>query len=123
MRSRYSAYCIGNYQYILDTYAAPQRRKLTIKDLENSSHGTRWTALVICSASMTEKQGDVEFKAYYRVASSFYLLHEASKFIKEGEQWLYTTGNIKPDSGPLTVQRNAPCPCGSQLKYKRCCGK
>jgi len=33
------------------------------------------------------------------------------------------------DNKPLTVRgkgvvsKNAPCPCGSGLKYKRCCGK
>ncbi len=26
------------------------------------------------------------------------------------------------DSGPLKVGRNAPCPCGSGKKYKKCCG-
>jgi hypothetical protein len=24
---------------------------------------------------------------------------------------------------PVPIARNAPCPCGSRLKYKRCCGK
>lgn len=27
---------------------------------------------------------------------------------------------IKSDGGP---DRNAPCPCGSGKKYKKCCGK
>ena len=28
-----------------------------------------------------------------------------------------------PDSKPKMMPRNAPCPCGSGAKYKRCCGK
>ena len=24
---------------------------------------------------------------------------------------------------PINIPRNAPCPCGSGKKYKRCCGK
>jgi uncharacterized protein YecA (UPF0149 family) len=30
--------------------------------------------------------------------------------------------SIKP-AAPKTTPRNAPCPCGSGNKYKRCCGK
>jgi hypothetical protein len=28
-----------------------------------------------------------------------------------------------PAPEPPQIPRNAPCPCGSRLKYKRCCGK
>ena len=28
----------------------------------------------------------------------------------------------KPAQNTQTAGRNAPCPCGSPLKYKRCCG-
>lgn len=27
-----------------------------------------------------------------------------------------------PNTAPTSPVRNAPCPCGSRLKYKRCCG-
>jgi hypothetical protein len=29
----------------------------------------------------------------------------------------------KPEAPAVTVARNAPCPCGSGRKYKRCCGR
>ena len=49
----------------------------------------------------------------------------------EREQVAKVTGTNKDESvakGPKKretpkVQRNAPCPCGSGLKYKQCCGK
>jgi SEC-C motif-containing protein len=123
MRSRYSAYCTEDYQYILDTYGSLQRKELSTQDLESSAKGTQWTALSVCSASIDNNIGYVEFRAYYRIGASFFVLHEASKFIKESNRWFYTTGDIQPGSGKLDVQRNAPCPCLSQLKYKRCCGK
>jgi preprotein translocase subunit SecA len=28
-----------------------------------------------------------------------------------------------PFSDPISVRRNAPCPCGSGRKYKNCCGR
>ena len=49
----------------------------------------------------------------------------------EREQVAKVSGTNKDDSvkaGPLKrkekkVGRNDPCPCGSGLKYKQCCGK
>jgi flagellar basal body rod protein FlgG len=32
-------------------------------------------------------------------------------------------GIAKPVEPRSTVNRNDPCPCGSNMKYKRCCGK
>jgi uncharacterized protein YecA (UPF0149 family) len=29
----------------------------------------------------------------------------------------------QPAHAPRTPARNAPCPCGSGKKFKRCCGK
>jgi len=34
-----------------------------------------------------------------------------------------TAAAIRRDRMPAKPGRNAPCPCGSGLKYKRCCGK
>ena len=31
--------------------------------------------------------------------------------------------NIKPTTAEKDISRNAPCPCGSGKKYKRCCGR
>jgi len=42
---------------------------------------------------------------------------------------LYTNSNFQPVHAPLQnepnaqIPRGAPCPCGSGLKYKRCCGQ
>ena len=34
----------------------------------------------------------------------------------------FTQVQHPPKRAPAPVGRNAPCPCGSPLKYKRCCG-
>ena len=44
---------------------------------------------------------------------------------KEGE-WVYHSGSLIPTTivrDGAKVGRNDPCPCGSGLKYKRCCGR
>ena len=34
-----------------------------------------------------------------------------------------TSGENRTVRGKGVVSKNAPCPCGSGKKYKRCCGK
>lgn len=60
-----------------------------------------------------------------------FLLHVKIEQKVEREQVAKVTGTNKDDSvarGPVKretkkIQRNDPCPCGSGLKYKNCCGK
>ncbi|HJJ47343.1 MAG TPA: SEC-C metal-binding domain-containing protein, partial [Methanocorpusculum sp.] len=59
------------------------------------------------------------------------LLHVKVEQKIEREEVVKATGTNKDDSGvkaPVRrevkkIQRNDPCPCGSGLKYKNCCGK
>lgn len=135
MRSRYSAYVVGNYDYILNTYASSQRQELSVEELSQASQGTKWLKLVVKKSEkatelplqslppISETSSTVTFSAYYKVGSDFYKLHECSSFVQEDNAWRYTTGQIFDDSGLLKPQRNAPCFCGSGNKFKRCCGK
>ena len=34
----------------------------------------------------------------------------------------HSAGRLRVAAAPKAPPRNAPCPCGSDLKYKRCCG-
>ena len=36
---------------------------------------------------------------------------------------LMLLNELKHDTTVQPISRNAPCPCGSGKKYKRCCGK
>ena len=59
------------------------------------------------------------------------LLHVKIEQKVEREEVAKVTGTNKDDSvskGPVKretkkIQRNDPCPCGSGLKYKNCCGR
>jgi hypothetical protein len=53
-----------------------------------------------------------------------------NKFVKKIRLWRYkgsTTNDIKSNVVSLEankdIKRNDPCPCGSEKKYKKCCGK
>lgn len=123
MRSRFSAYAKLNYQYVLNTYAKEARSKLTIAQLKSGNESTKWLKLEVLSAFSDNNEGEVEFIAYYQIHKDFYCMHERSRFILEEGQWRYLNGDMLNKSGRINITRNQTCLCGSQLKYKRCCGK
>ena len=90
MRSRYCAYATGNYDYVLQTYAAKPRAQLNILELAQSDQKTQWVHLDVVQAQGRQ----VEFKAYYRIDDALFILHERSNFVKEEGSWVYLSGQI-----------------------------
>jgi SEC-C motif-containing protein len=117
MRSRYSAYVLKNSAYLRDTWHPSTRPQ----ELELGHDDTPWLRLQIIATDKGragESEGEVEFAAFYRGGQ----LHERSRFVCEGGRWFYLDGEMLPPLKEERPGRNAPCPCGSGKKYKRCCG-
>lgn len=121
MRSRYSAYCTKNFDYVLRTYDASTRATLSIDDLKQSAHDTQWLGLQVAQSGIENGNSFVEFQAFFKAENQLQMLHEKSFFAIENECWVYTHGNIFEDSGELKYDRNKLCFCGSNKKFKRCC--
>jgi SEC-C motif-containing protein len=126
MRSRFSAYSIQAYDYILDTYAQTQRSKLSLNGLRLDAANTSWLKLEVLKAIQQQDKAQVEFCAYYQLTDQkdkqFYSLHELSDFHLENDKWRYSSGVIFEDSGLYIPHRNERCLCFSGKKYKKCCG-
>ncbi|RDV27411.1 hypothetical protein DXV75_05110 [Alteromonas aestuariivivens] len=121
MRSRYTAYCLGNYDYILATYAQAPRSALSIASLEDSARGTQWLTLIV-HPSPTLLPSQVEYSAYYFLpGKKLGVLHETSNFVMEDNQWRYLDGELHDDCGTVNQGRNDKCVCGSGKKFKQCC--
>ncbi len=121
MRSRYTAYCQGDADYLITTRHPSTRKLHDAEALQRSLHETSWLGLLVLHATPphpTETRGVVEFVAFYQ-AEGVQQLHEVSQFVKENEQWYYLDGEHLP---PITLKRNEPCWCGSGKKYKQCHG-
>ena len=90
MRSRYSAFVLGLEPYLLTTWHPSQRPvSLTLEA------GAKWLGLEIKDHKCTGPQtAEVEFVARYRVAGQAVRQHERSRFVREGEQWLYVDGDM-----------------------------
>lgn len=123
MRSRFSAYRVKDYRYILQTYASAQRTKLTVSELAENTQDTQWLSLQVLAHYPKKNTAQVEFKAFYQISSTYYVMHELSDFILEAGKWRYTTGVVQKSSGEFTPERNSQCLCASGKKFKKCCGK
>ncbi|HZB18662.1 MAG TPA: YchJ family protein [Blastococcus sp.] len=90
MRSRYSAFAVGDAAYLLATWHSTTRPgSLTLDD------DVRWTGLDVLGTtggSPLGAEGTVEFRAHHVVAGRAGAQHENSRFVREGGQWRYLDG-------------------------------
>ncbi len=125
MRSRYTAFALGGLgSYLISTWdPSALDPTLTSASLDRRDH--QWLGLEIVDARTAGARATVEFKARSRPrhagsAGPDQILHERSRFRRHRGDWRYVDGIIDPP--PVdSPSRNAPCPCGSGKKAKRCC--
>jgi SEC-C motif domain protein len=93
MRSRYSAFVLGDVPYLLSTWHSSQRpAELTLET------GGKWLGLEIKQHLVTGTDtAEVEFVARFRVGGKAVRQHERSRFVREkfhdGVRWFYVDGD------------------------------
>lgn len=137
MRSRYSAFCTANIDYLITTHHPSRRKPDDRERLAQSMAETEWLGLRVLqhqSVQDTRERGFVEFVAFFReklfstepdLAKKARQadnrqpgqLHEKSEFVREKGRWYYLQGLSLP---PIKITRNDPCWCGSGKKFKQC---
>lgn len=89
MRSRFSAFALGDVAYLLASWH-PSTRPESL-ELEP---GLRWYRLDIVATTgggMLDQAGTVHFRAYFTGDSSG-VQEEDSRFVREGRRWCYLGG-------------------------------
>jgi len=92
MRSRFTAYVVGDEAYLRRTWH-PRTRPARVR----VDPGQEWLALRILDTTdggMFDREGTVEFRAEYRAAGRVDAMQENSRFVRDGGQWVYV--------GPVT---------------------
>ena len=92
MRSRYSAFVVGNESYLLESWH-PDFRPASVQ----LNPDQKWLGLKIKSTDaggVDDTSGIVEFVARYKIASKGFRLHETSRFVREDGRWYYTDGDL-----------------------------
>ncbi|MGA7148611.1 MAG: YchJ family metal-binding protein, partial [Microbacterium sp.] len=87
MRSRYTAFSVGDVRHLQLTWH-PRTRP----DELDLDPGLRWTGLDVLGASgggPDDDTGEVEFRASWRRGRERGELHERSAFVRRGGRWAY----------------------------------
>lgn len=121
MRSRYCAYVLKNLDYIQQTTVPSQQALLNIPFLQEWAENTKWQGLQIKQhKALSSRHSVVEFVAFYQAdqqtAQGQQTHHEYSLFVQINQAWYF----VDPTVALPTMKQ--PCICGSNKKFKHCCG-
>ncbi len=92
MRSRYTAFVVGDTRHLADSWHPGTRPD----DLELDA-AVRWTGLEILDTQdgmPGDRRGRVEFRARYRAGRESGELHERSRFVWQSDRWWYLDGVV-----------------------------
>lgn len=87
MRSRYTAFAVGNTDYLVRTWH-PSTRPRTIT-LDPAQRWTRLAVLETQQGGLFDTAGTVRFRALYTAGGQRGTLAETSRFVREAGTWLY----------------------------------
>jgi SEC-C motif domain protein len=121
MRSRYSAFVKGEFNYLIATHHPEHLQGLTAAALAQSPE-VNWLGLEVVTSTkdLSNNAAKVSFKAWYLDKGQLDAIFENSEFIFEQGQWFYSQGQQFSTKAP---ERNSPCICHSGKKFKHCCMK
>ncbi|MBK7537236.1 MAG: YchJ family protein [Myxococcales bacterium] len=127
MRSRYTAYVVGEIDYLVATHDETSRAQVDVAATEAWSRETQWQGLDILDVvdgGATDATGIVEFIARGVTRGAPFAQRERSRFRKLDGRWYYLDGQARrePVRKVAAPGPNEPCACGSGRKYKRCHG-
>lgn len=88
MRSRFTAFALGDEAHLLRSWHA-STRPASVRLVA----GQRWTGLEVLATAaggLLDQEGEVEFRAHYERRGRPGVLHELSRFVRDEEgRWVY----------------------------------
>ena len=129
MRARYSAYVVGDINFLNSSLAPDERHDFDPEQAKAWSENSKWLGLTIHAVKdggEADQAGQVDFTASYEYQGGRQDHRELASFKRLDGVWHYTDGRMRSHDpivrGPKPG-RNDPCPCESGKKCKKCCGK
>lgn len=92
MRSRYTAFAIGDADHLRETWHPSTRPRSIDVDPE-----LRWVRLLIVDrvgGGPFDGDGVVEFEAFWREREARGSMRERSRFVREDRRWFYVDGDV-----------------------------
>ncbi|MDQ6752438.1 MAG: YchJ family protein [Actinomycetota bacterium] len=87
MRSRYTAFALGNLPYLLHSWH-PDTRPGTL-ELDAAMQWRRLDIVRTVRGGPLDVEGIVEFRAFYRQEGAAGVLQESSRFVRQDGRWVY----------------------------------
>ena len=150
MRSRYSAFCNRNLDYLIATHHHTQHQKNERQSLRQSLNSTQWLNLIVLKprkGTAKDTTGIVEFACAYRPKTMLSIvnvkngvkngaaagagprrshIHSNIQQMHERSQCVNAGGKWFYTTGdmlpPCQPKKSQPCWCGSGKKFKHCHG-
>lgn len=99
MRSRFAGYALGLSEYVMDTThplggAYEADRRAWEAAIGAFCQGSEFVGLEVLEASGGEREGWVTFRAGLKQGGRDVSFTERSRFVRDGERWLYHTGEV-----------------------------
>lgn len=98
MRSRYTAFCLKNMDYVLETTDPQTRLDFDPAANKEWAQNSEFTGLEVLTSKAEGNKGMVEFRAHFHTKGEEpQIHHEISKFRKQGGIWYFRDGKtIQP---------------------------
>ena len=95
MRSRFSAFCEKNLDYLMATTDPQTRLDFDFDATREWAEAAEFLKLEVLRSTQEGNKGIVEFKAHYRMPNeSPTVHHELSKFRKQAGHWYFREGRV-----------------------------
>lgn len=93
MRSRYTAFAVGDAVHVAATWH-PSTRPADL-DLDDDISWQRLEIVDTEAGAEGDRRGIVEFRAHHRDSGgSVAVLHERSRFVHQRDRWWYVSGEV-----------------------------
>lgn len=126
LEARYRAFVDGKIDFLLESHHPDLRAKVDRNAIESWSKESKWKGLTVEDEKIEKDRAVITFTVRYEKDFQTINHREFAEFRKSQDQWFYYDSEFpKPEvvrRDTAKVGRNDPCSCGSQKKYKKCCG-
>ncbi|MCB9544936.1 MAG: hypothetical protein H6706_03490 [Myxococcales bacterium] len=100
MRSRYTAFAVGELAWLARTHDPATLEAFDAEDVRQWNAGNRWISLTILGTEAgleADDAGRVRFEARFKRADGEHSLREDSAFRRVDGRWVYVDGESLPD--------------------------
>ena len=125
VRARFAAQVLGDMDFFRQSIVRCHRQTPAVDALATTIGQQRYKAITIINSTTTgwlKRQATVVCRIYQRSGKRLAVHTERIHLAREAHAWRVVDIDLVKAEPKPKQGRNAPCPCGSSRKYKRCCG-